>query len=131
MTELKPAVKTRIDKVFAQQKDYALELRKSDYRQRLAVLKRFEKAFRAAHDKIHESAADDRRPGRASRSRAGWVARGAVSATPVRLQCVERRVANGARPVCTCDEVHFDEVEFGRSMRLAECPRCEHRWHPR
>ena len=76
----------------------------------------------------HESAADDRRPGRASRSRAGWVARGAVSATPVRLQCVERRVANGACPVCTCDEVHFDEVEFGRSMRLAECPRCEHRW---
>jgi len=59
MTEIKPTVKAKIDKVFAQQKDYALELRKSDYRQRLAVLKRFETAFRAAHDKIHESAAAD------------------------------------------------------------------------
>ena len=47
MTEIKPTVKAKIDKVFAQQKDYALELRKSDYRQRLAVLKRFETAFRA------------------------------------------------------------------------------------
>ena len=59
MTEIKPEVKAKIDTVFAQQKDYALELRKSDYRQRLAVLKRFETAFRGAHDRIHESAAAD------------------------------------------------------------------------
>jgi aldehyde dehydrogenase (NAD+) len=59
MTEIKPAVKAIIDKVFAQQKDYALELRKSDYRQRLAVLKRFETAFRDAQDNIHEAAAAD------------------------------------------------------------------------
>jgi aldehyde dehydrogenase (NAD+) len=59
MTEIKPAVKAKIDKVFAQQKDYALELRKSDYRQRLAVLKRFETAFRDAQDNIHEAAAAD------------------------------------------------------------------------
>jgi hypothetical protein len=24
--------------------------------------------------------------------------------------------------------VRFDEVEFGGRMKLAECPRCEHRW---
>jgi aldehyde dehydrogenase (NAD+) len=59
MTEIKSEVKAKIDTVFAQQKDYALELRKSDYRQRLAVLKRFETAFRGAHDRIHESAAAD------------------------------------------------------------------------
>jgi aldehyde dehydrogenase (NAD+) len=59
MTEIEPAVKAIIDKVFAQQKDYALELRKSDYRQRLAVLKRFETAFRDAQDNIHEAAAAD------------------------------------------------------------------------
>jgi len=59
MTEIKPEVKAKIDTVFAQQKDYALELRKSDYRQRLAVLKRFETAFRGALDRIHESAAAD------------------------------------------------------------------------
>jgi aldehyde dehydrogenase (NAD+) len=59
MTEIKPEVKAKIDTVFAQQKDYALELRKSDCRQRLAVLKRFETAFRGAHDRIHESAAAD------------------------------------------------------------------------
>ena len=59
MTEIKSEVKAKIDTVFAQQKDYALELRKSDYRQRLSVLKRFETAFRGAHDRIHESAAAD------------------------------------------------------------------------
>lgn len=59
MTELKPAVKATIDNVFAQQKTYALALRKSDYKQRLAVLERFEKAFTAAYDDIHKAAAAD------------------------------------------------------------------------
>ena len=59
MTELKPAVKAKIDKVFAKQKTYALELRKSDYSQRLAVLKRFETAFKDSYDKIHKAAAAD------------------------------------------------------------------------
>ena len=59
MTEINPAVKSEIDTVFAQQKDYALQLRKSDYRQRLEVLQRFETAFRGAQDRIHESAAAD------------------------------------------------------------------------
>lgn len=59
VTELKPAVKAIIDDVFAQQKVYALALRKSDYKQRLAVLGRFEKAFTAAYDDIHKAAAAD------------------------------------------------------------------------
>ena len=59
MSELKPAAKAKIDQVFAQQKDYALELRKSDYSQRLAVLDRFEQAFTAAYDDIHKAAAAD------------------------------------------------------------------------
>ena len=59
MSELKPAAKAKIDQVFAQQKDYALELRKSDYKQRLAVLDRFEQAFTAAYDDIHKAAAAD------------------------------------------------------------------------
>jgi len=36
-----------------------LELRKSDYKQRLAVLDRFEQAFRESEEKIYQSAADD------------------------------------------------------------------------
>ena len=59
MAEIKKAAKTAIDSVFAEQKCYALELRKTDYRQRLAVLARFEKAFNNALDKIYVSAAAD------------------------------------------------------------------------
>lgn len=63
-----------------------------------------------------------------ARSRSDWVARGAVAATPAKLRPVARKPDFERCPVCTCDEVRFDEVEFGRHMRLAECPRCEHRW---
>jgi aldehyde dehydrogenase (NAD+) len=59
MAELKAAVKNKIDKVFAQQQIHALALRKSDYKQRLAVLARFEKAFKANYENIHKSAAAD------------------------------------------------------------------------
>lgn len=59
MTELNEQVKTQIDDVFARQQRYALELRKSDYKQRLAVLDRFEQAFRESEEKIYQSAADD------------------------------------------------------------------------
>lgn len=59
MTELNEQVKNQIDDVFARQQRYALELRKSDYRQRLAVLDRFEQAFRESEEKIYQSAADD------------------------------------------------------------------------
>ncbi len=59
MTELNEQVKNQIDDVFARQQLYALELRKSDYKQRLAVLDRFEQAFRESEEKIYQSAADD------------------------------------------------------------------------
>ena len=59
MSELNEQVKNQIDDVFARQQCYALELRKSDCRQRLAVLDRFEQAFRESEEKIYQSAADD------------------------------------------------------------------------
>ena len=59
MTELNEQVKNQIDDVFARQQRYALELRRSDYKQRLAVLDRFEQAFRESEEKIYQSAADD------------------------------------------------------------------------
>ena len=59
MSELNEQVKHQIDDVFARQQRYALELRKSDYKQRLAVLDRFEQAFRESEEKIYQSAADD------------------------------------------------------------------------
>jgi len=59
MSELNEQVKYQIDDVFARQQRYALELRKSDYKQRLAVLDRFEQAFRESEGKIYQSAADD------------------------------------------------------------------------
>ena len=59
MSELNEQLKNQIDDVFARQQCYALELRKSDYKQRLAVLDRFEQAFRESEEKIYQSAADD------------------------------------------------------------------------
>jgi aldehyde dehydrogenase (NAD+) len=59
MSELNEQVKIDIDGVFARQQRYALELRKSDYKKRLAVLDRFEKVFRDSQEKIYQSAADD------------------------------------------------------------------------
>ena len=59
MAALKAAVKKSIDAVFAQQKQHALALRKSDYKQRLAVLARFESVFKVSYDKIHAAAAAD------------------------------------------------------------------------
>lgn len=64
----------------------------------------------------------------APRSRSGWVARGPAAVPPEKLRPVERPAHSDVCPVCTCDEVRFDEVEFGPRMKLAECPRCEHRW---
>ncbi|MDA9592526.1 aldehyde dehydrogenase family protein [Porticoccaceae bacterium] len=59
MSEVNEQVKNQIDDLFARQQCYALELRKSDYKQRLAVLDRFEQAFRQSEEKIYQSAADD------------------------------------------------------------------------
>jgi len=44
--QIKDSAKGNIDSIFTQQKEYALSLRRTDYRQRLAVLKRFKKKFK-------------------------------------------------------------------------------------
>lgn len=59
MSGLNQQVKDDIDRIFERQQLHALELRKSDAKQRIAVLDRFEKVFRASQDKIYQSAADD------------------------------------------------------------------------
>ena len=59
MSELNEQVKLNIDNAFARQQGYALELRKSDYKRRIAVLDRFERVFRASEEKIYKSAAAD------------------------------------------------------------------------
>lgn len=57
--QIKDSAKGNIDSIFTQQKEYALSLRRTDYRQRLAVLKRFEKVFKASYDKLYKAAATD------------------------------------------------------------------------
>ena len=51
--------KTDIDRAFALQQDYALELRKSTCAERLEVLARFEKVFKASYKKMYAAAAAD------------------------------------------------------------------------
>ncbi len=48
-----------INTVFAAQQKHALELRKSTYKQRLAVLKRFETVFNRSNDKLYAAAKAD------------------------------------------------------------------------
>lgn len=59
MSQINDALKGNIDHTFAKQKEYALSLRQSDYRQRLAVLERFEKVFKAAYNKLYKAADAD------------------------------------------------------------------------
>ena len=59
MSDLDLSVKTQIDRVFAQQQCFSLALRKSDYRQRLASLDRFERIFKASFDRFYRAAAED------------------------------------------------------------------------
>jgi aldehyde dehydrogenase (NAD+) len=59
MTLSNHQLKQQIDTTFQDQQQYALELRKSDYKKRLAVLDRFEKVFRDSKEKIYLSAAKD------------------------------------------------------------------------
>ena len=59
MSGLNEQVKLEIDNAFARQQSYALELRKSDYKRRIAVLDRFEQVFRASEEKIYKSATGD------------------------------------------------------------------------
>ena len=55
MSQINDALNKNIDHTFAKQKEYALSLRQSDYRQRLAVLERFEKVFKAAYNKLYKA----------------------------------------------------------------------------
>ncbi|HBO14813.1 MAG TPA: aldehyde dehydrogenase family protein [Porticoccaceae bacterium] len=59
VSELEPAVKSEIDCTFAEQRRYAIHLRGSDYRQRLQVLDRFERVFKASYEKLYRAAAAD------------------------------------------------------------------------
>lgn len=59
MFELDESVKANIDKLFTEQRAHAISLRSSTCEQRLAVLDRFEKVFRASFDKIYQAAAED------------------------------------------------------------------------
>jgi aldehyde dehydrogenase (NAD+) len=59
MSELDLSVKTEIDNIFAQQQCFALALRKSDYKQRLASLDRFERIFKASYHRLYKAAAAD------------------------------------------------------------------------
>ena len=54
-----PNTNETIDKVFAAQQKHALELRKSTYKQRLDLLKRFETVFNRSHDKLYAAAKAD------------------------------------------------------------------------
>lgn len=51
--------RAEIDHTFHSQRSYALTLRSTDYRQRLEVLARFEKVFKASYAKMYSAAAAD------------------------------------------------------------------------
>ena len=57
--EISPLDKTAIDRAFALQRGYAYELRKSTCTDRLEVLARFEKVFKASYQKMYAAAAAD------------------------------------------------------------------------
>ena len=57
--QIKDSAQENIDSIFAKQKQFALSLRKTDYRQRLAVLQRFERVFKASYDKFYKAADSD------------------------------------------------------------------------
>ncbi len=57
--EKKAQVLASIDDVFAEQKRYSLKLRESNYRERLAVLERFEKVFKSSYEELYAAAFED------------------------------------------------------------------------
>ena len=59
MSQLDPSLKAKIDRVFAQQQCFSLELRISDFKQRLASLDRFEQIFKASFERFYKAAAAD------------------------------------------------------------------------
>ena len=59
MGEKKAQLLASIDDVFAAQKRYSLKLRESNYRERLAVLERFEKVFKSSYEELYAAAFAD------------------------------------------------------------------------
>ena len=59
MSELETNIKAGIDQAFALQQQYAIALRKSDWRQRLDALERFERVFKASYTEFYRAAAAD------------------------------------------------------------------------
>ena len=59
MSQLDPSLKAQIDRVFTQQQCFALQLRTSDFNQRLASLDRFEQIFKASFGRLYRAAAAD------------------------------------------------------------------------
>ena len=59
MSELDTNIKAGIDQAFALQQKHAIALRKSDWRQRLDALERFERVFKASYAELYRAAAAD------------------------------------------------------------------------
>jgi aldehyde dehydrogenase (NAD+) len=59
MSELETNTMADIDQAFALQQQHAIALRKSDWRQRLDALERFERVFKASYSELYRAAAED------------------------------------------------------------------------
>jgi aldehyde dehydrogenase (NAD+) len=59
MPSLEASTKADIDRIFALQQSYKITLRKTDWRQRLPVLERFERVFKASYTELYRAAATD------------------------------------------------------------------------
>ena len=114
MSELNEQVKYQIDDVFARQQRYALELRKSDYKQRLAVLDRFEQAFRESEEKIYQSAADDFSKPQAE------VDMSEIMAVLAELKHVRKNLKKWMKPVSVMPTASM----IGTSSKIVKEPKC-------
>ncbi len=59
MSDLETTTMADIDQAFALQQQHAIALRKSDWRQRLDALERFERVFKASYSELYRAAAED------------------------------------------------------------------------
>ena len=113
MSELNEQVKLDIDNAFARQQSYAVELRKSDYKRRIAVLDRFEQVFRASEEKIYKSAADDFSKPQAE------VDMAEIMAVLMELKHVRKNLKKWMKPV----PVKATMMLFGTSSKIVKEPK--------
>ena len=59
MQILDNSLRDQIGETFVSQKQFSEQLRKSEYKERLQILKRFEEVFRSSFDEMYEAAAKD------------------------------------------------------------------------